>query len=119
MLKLSSRRMVLAVQKTRYIFILVLFFVVVIYDDRITDAFIKTIQNLLSVPPKRLIYVALEKRYVFTIADLNAVAPCFDYFMQQLSKLKGVTFEEVELNFPQYFQYQRVKELVLLKISKK
>lgn len=89
-----------------------------IYDDRITDAFIKTVQNLLSVPPKRDIYVALEKRYVFTITDLNAVAPCYDYFRQQLQKLKSVTCEEVELNFPQYFQYDRVKELVLLKITK-
>lgn len=91
----------------------------VIYDDRITDAFIKTVQNLLSVPPKRDIYVALEKRYVFTVADLNTVAPCHDYFMQQLKKLKSVTCEEVELDFPQYFQYDRVKELVLLKISSK
>lgn len=95
------------------------FFFVVIYDDRITDAFVKTVQNLLGVPPKREIYVALEKRYVFTIADLNAVAPCFDYFLQQLNKLKNVVCEEVELDFPKYFQYDRVKELVLLKISKK
>lgn len=90
-----------------------------IYDDRITDAFVKTVQNLLSVPSKRDIYVALEKRYVFTIVDLNAVAPCFDYFMQQLEKLKNIVCDEVQLNFPKYFQYDRVKELVLLKISKK
>lgn len=93
------------------------FFVAVIYDDRITDAFVKTIQKLLSAPGKRSIYVALEKRYVFTVADLNAVAPCFDYFLQQLQKLKNIVWEEVQLNFPQYFQYDRVKELVLLKIE--
>lgn len=91
----------------------------VIYDDKITDAFVKTVHNVLSVPPNRDIYVALEKRYVFTIADLNAVAPCYDYFIEQMKKLKTVKYEEVNLNFPKYFQYDRVKELVLLKISKK
>lgn len=101
------------------VFSKVVCFVSVIYDDRITDAFVNTIKNLLSVPPKRSIYVALEKRFVFTITDLNAVAPCFDYFMQQLQKLKNISYEEVELNFPKYFQYDRVKELVLLRISKK
>lgn len=96
-----------------------MYFFTVIYDNNITDAFVRTVQNLLGVPPKRDVYVALEKRYVFTITDLNTVAPCFDYFMQQLKKLKNIVCEEVQLDFPNYFLYDRVKELILLKITTK
>lgn len=88
-----------------------------IYDNIITEAFVKTVKHILSKPPKRSVYVALEKRYVFTIADCDAVAPCYDYFVECLKKLQKIQMEEVPLNFPQYFQYERVKELVLWKIT--
>lgn len=67
--------------------------------------------------PSRSIYIALEKRYVFTITDSDTVAPCYDFFLDCLKNLKNVKMEEVELDFPQYFQYDRVKELVLWNIS--
>ncbi|RZC35833.1 methyltransferase-like protein 22, partial [Asbolus verrucosus] len=83
----------------------------VIYDDVITEAFVRTVAHVLSKPPKRSVYIALEKRYVFTIADCDAVAPCYEYYMECLQKLENVHMEEVPLNFPQYFHYERVKEL--------
>ncbi|XP_063920825.1 methyltransferase-like protein 22 isoform X3 [Zophobas morio] len=89
----------------------------VVYDNVITQAFVRTMGHLLSKPPKRSIYVALEKRFVFTIADCDAVAPCYEYFVECLQKLENIEMEEVPLDFPQYFQYDRVKELVLWKIS--
>lgn len=92
-------------------------FVSAIYDDTITDAFVRTIQLLLSVPPKRSVYVALEKRYVFTISDCASTAPCYEYFLQCLQQIKKIKTEDVPLNFPTYFEYDRVKELVLLKIT--
>lgn len=89
----------------------------VVYDDHLTDAFVQTIAKLLDVPPQRTILVALEKRYVFTIRDCDTCAPCFDYFMEKLENLRKVVVEKVELDFPQYFQYDRCKELVLWKIT--
>ncbi|XP_068897084.1 methyltransferase-like protein 22 [Tenebrio molitor] len=89
----------------------------VVYDDVITEAFVRTVGHLLSKPPKRSVYVALEKRFVFTIADCDAVAPCYEYFVECMQKLENISMEEVPLNFPQYFHYERVKELVLWKIS--
>ncbi|XP_030760748.1 methyltransferase-like protein 22 isoform X2 [Sitophilus oryzae] len=89
----------------------------VVYDDHLTDAFIKTVQKLLDIPPKRALYVALEKRYVFTIRDCDTSAPCYDYFVEKLSTLKNLTIEEQTTDFPQYFVYDKVKELVLWKIT--
>lgn len=91
--------------------------IAVVYDDHLTDAFVQTIVKLLDVPPQRTILVALEKRYVFTIRDCDTCAPCFDYFMEKLENLRKVVVEKVELDFPQYFQYDRCKELVLWKIT--
>ena len=87
-----------------------------VYDDHLTKAFVTTIQRILDVPPKRTVYVALEKRYVFTIRDCDSFAPCYEYFLENLRTLKNVTAEEVSIDFPQFFHYERVKELVLWKI---
>ncbi|KAL1517244.1 hypothetical protein ABEB36_001033 [Hypothenemus hampei] len=91
----------------------------VVYDDHITEAFIKTVKELLSMPPQRSLLVALEKRYVFTIKDCDTCAPCYDYFLEKLQSLNDVEIEQVPSNFPQYFQYLRCKELVLWRISSK
>ncbi|CAH1988896.1 unnamed protein product [Acanthoscelides obtectus] len=93
-------------------------FCTVIYDDTLTDAFISTVRKLLAPPGDRSIYVALEKRYVFTIADCDSVAPCYEYFMRCLKEANGINSEELALDFPQYFRYERVKELAMWKLSK-
>nr|CAI5858785.1 unnamed protein product [Callosobruchus analis] len=90
----------------------------VVYDDSLTDAFVSTVCKLLAPSGDRCIFVALEKRYVFTIADCDSVAPCYEYFLQRLKQTKGIKSEEVALDFPQYFRYDRVKELVMWKLSK-
>lgn len=94
--------------------------VLVIYDDDLTDGLIATIEKILAPPAKRCIYIALEKRYVFTVADLESLAPCYEYFLTGIEKLrhrKGWSLVSIPIDFPQYFQYERVKELVLLKLS--
>ncbi|KAJ8950646.1 hypothetical protein NQ318_010846 [Aromia moschata] len=88
-----------------------------IYDDDLTDGFTRTIERLLMVPPKRSIYVAVEKRFVFTLADCDSVAPCYDYFIRCLQAVKNIEMEQVPLDFPKYFKYDRAKELVMWKIT--
>ncbi|XP_053681269.1 methyltransferase-like protein 22 isoform X2 [Anopheles nili] len=95
----------------------------VIYDDNITEAFVRTIVSLLLELPKlKSIYIALEKRYVFTLEDMDSVAPCYDYFLQYFQKRNsrfGVNrwkLINVCMDFPRYFEYDKVKDLVLLKI---
>ncbi|XP_065172575.1 methyltransferase-like protein 22 [Atheta coriaria] len=91
----------------------------VVYDNDLTDAFIATVQKLMNIPPKRSIYIALEKRFVFTIADCDTCAPCYEYFKECLRQVKNASIEELTLDFPQYFVYDRVKELVLWKVTSK
>lgn len=95
----------------------------VIYDDDITEAFVRTIVSLLLELPKlKAIYIALEKRYVFTLEDMDSVAPCYDYFLNYFQKRNnrfGVNrwkLINVCMDFPRYFDYEKVKDLVLLKI---
>ncbi|KAG4072286.1 hypothetical protein HA402_004218 [Bradysia odoriphaga] len=94
----------------------------VIYDDDLTDAFVQTLIKLLEAKANRTIYIALEKRYVFTVADLESLAPCYEHFLTCIDKIrwsKNWSFESIPIDFPQYFEYERVKELVLLKLSVK
>uniref|UniRef100_A0A182PKE9 Methyltransferase-like protein 22 n=1 Tax=Anopheles epiroticus TaxID=199890 RepID=A0A182PKE9_9DIPT len=95
----------------------------VIYDDDITEAFVRTIVSLLLELPKlKAIYIALEKRYVFTLEDMDSVAPCYDYFLRYFEKRNGRfgvnrwKLINVCMNFPRYFDYDKVKDLVLLKV---
>lgn len=91
----------------------------VIYDVDLTEAFVDTLVKIMNVKPKKTLYFALEKRYVFTTDDLDSVAPVYEHFVSYLEHVrpKSWTVEHVSLDFPQYFQYDRVKQLVLWKIT--
>ncbi|XP_063828294.1 methyltransferase-like protein 22 [Ostrinia nubilalis] len=97
----------------------------VIYDDDVTAAFVSTIQKVLNTTPPKTLYVVLEKRYVFTIEHMDSVAPCYETFLTLLDKIKTDnphsewTVQQLPIDFPKYFTYDRVKELVLWKITSK
>ncbi|XP_066603815.1 methyltransferase-like protein 22 [Prorops nasuta] len=92
----------------------------VIYDDKITDAFIDTLVKLLSGKPQKTAYISLEKRYVFTIADMDTVAPMYEEFLSCIKKKNcNWSVEYVQLDFPRYFKYNRTKHMVLMKIENK
>lgn len=98
--------------------------VAVIYDDDITDAFIQTLEKILdpndfNESREKEIYIALEKRYVFTLAELDTIAPCYEYFLSGIKKIRLTNnwkLESIPIDFPQYFEYERANELVLLKL---
>lgn len=94
----------------------------VIYDNDVTDGFIQTLIDITRNRPSKIIYISLEKRYVFTIEHLDTVAPCYEHFIQRLQTTNDEfslqwKIEQLSLDFPQYFDYIRSKELVLLKIT--
>lgn len=95
------------------------YFFTVIYDNDLTEHFIRTMERILCVPPTKTIFVAIEKRFVFTIADCDTVAPCYDFLIDCLELSKTIKFELLPLDFPQYFRYDRIKHLRLLKITAK
>nr|CAG4641152.1 EOG090X0C5G [Eulimnadia texana] len=95
----------------------------VIYHDDLTDAFLRTLKKIMNLSPGKTALISVEKRVVFTIAELEACAPCFEYFYENLERVFCAADWRIEhvdnALFPQYFCYERVKELVLLKITAK
>lgn len=76
--------------------------------------------KLFHLNPEAVAYVALEKRYVFTVEDCEPSAPMYEEFKRIIKRLRMKwNIEHLDLKFPQYFAYKRVKEMVLMKISKK
>jgi len=97
----------------------------VVYHNPLTDAFFAVVAKLLANPPDKTLLVALEKRYVFTIEDMDTVAPCYEHFLRCLEALvikgaPGVKVEAKEIKeaeVPQYFHYERNKHLVIWQIN--
>ncbi|KAI8544426.1 hypothetical protein RHMOL_Rhmol08G0295900 [Rhododendron molle] len=57
----------------------------VIYSDDLTDAFFKTLERLMKLRPEKVAYLALERRYNFTLDDLNVVANGYSHFRSYLT----------------------------------
>lgn len=91
----------------------------VIYDDDLTIAYVNTLKRFFEDGVHRSVYIALEKRVVFTLDDLSAAAPCYEYFLEKLETIRnvsGIKIEQLSTDFQQYFQYDKVKELVLWRV---
>ncbi|RLM54413.1 hypothetical protein C2845_PM10G16990 [Panicum miliaceum] len=58
----------------------VLFAADVIYSDDLTDLFFDTVKKLMSSGAKKVLYLALEKRYNFSLDDLDVVANGYAHF---------------------------------------
>lgn len=96
-----------------------MYFFAVIYDIDITKGFVNTLKKLLGDDSSRTAYIALEKRYVFTINDLDSVAPMYEEFLRSIVKQNlNWNIKMIDLDFPQYFHYDRVKQMILMKIQK-
>lgn len=63
------------------------------------------------------LYLALEKRYVFVD---SVCAPMYEHFLKSFQQACGgyLKSNEVAIHFPQYFEYDRCKELILIKVTK-
>lgn len=60
----------------------------VIYSDDLTDAFFSVLEAIMSSSPEKVLYLALEKRYNFTMDDLDVVANGYSHFRSYL-KVEG------------------------------
>ncbi|KAM3747674.1 hypothetical protein ACB098_05G052700 [Castanea mollissima] len=56
----------------------------VIYSDDLTDAFFNVLEKLMSLDSEKVLYLALEKRYNFSVNDLNVVANGYSHFRSYL-----------------------------------
>ncbi|KAJ8535962.1 hypothetical protein K7X08_034363 [Anisodus acutangulus] len=56
----------------------------VIYSDDLTDAFFSILKKLISDYPEKVLYLTLEKRYNFSLDDLDVVASGYSHFRSYL-----------------------------------
>ncbi|KAI3763323.1 hypothetical protein L1987_53777 [Smallanthus sonchifolius] len=105
----------------------------VIYSDDLTDALFHTLERLMSHGLEKVLYVALEKRYNFSIDDLNVVANGYSRFRSYVrderddaenselpnGSLCAFVGTHIDLtSIPQYaFNYNRGHDLELWKIK--
>ncbi|XP_012249240.1 methyltransferase-like protein 22 [Bombus impatiens] len=92
----------------------------VIYDETVTKGFVQTLTELLNSNVQKVVYITLEKRYVFTTANMETTAPMYEEFLD-LVKVKQFNWhvEYIKIDFPQYFKYNRLEQMVLIKIKNK
>ncbi|XP_047157907.1 methyltransferase-like protein 22 [Vigna umbellata] len=102
----------------------------VIYSDELTDAFFSTLERLMSRGSAKVLYMALEKRYNFSLSDLDVVANGYSHFRSYLRDEDEIeSFESVSTsNFvgkridisqvPQYIgEYDRGRDVEIWQIK--
>lgn len=96
----------------------------IIYDNDITDGIVEFLKTLFEQHPKsqRLCLLTIEKRYIFTLDDLDTVAPSFEYFMSKLDDLQAELDQKLIIDefsivdVKQSFCYERSDDLTLISI---
>ncbi|XP_073127141.1 uncharacterized protein [Henckelia pumila] len=104
----------------------------VIYNDDLTDALFSILEVLMSTDQEKVLYLALEKRYNFTMDDLDVVANGYSHLLSYLKLVDDVEEEDAEeecwcgfvgkrINLeeiPQYIlEYNRGNALEILEIK--
>ncbi|XP_071128420.1 methyltransferase-like protein 22 isoform X2 [Mytilus edulis] len=94
----------------------------VIYDNNITDALFRTVYGLMVYTSINTWYISTEKRYVFTLQDLDIACPAYQHFRECLTQLQDMSDHgqftiSCKEEIPQCFQYNRTKELELWKVT--
>ncbi|XP_062229361.1 uncharacterized protein LOC133927087 isoform X2 [Phragmites australis] len=107
----------------------ILFAADVIYSDDLTDLFFDTVKKLMSSGAKKVLYLALEKRYNFSLDELDVVANGYAHFRSFFTvqyecghrdgtSKPGFVGKQIDLaEIPQYIrEYERGKDLELWRI---
>ncbi|KAJ8773466.1 hypothetical protein K2173_004296 [Erythroxylum novogranatense] len=78
----------------------------VIYSDDLTDALFSFLERLMSLAPRKVLYLALEKRYNFSLDDLDVVANGYSRFLSYLRD--GEENKDLEDGHSQCFVGKRI-----------
>ena len=90
-----------------------------IYDNDLTEAFVGFLRRLFARGGGVEVLVALEKRYIFSLAELEVAAPAYLHLLQHLRQLE----DTVRVDFleagavRQFFCYERGNDMVLIKLA--
>ncbi|XP_077068719.1 methyltransferase-like protein 22 [Siphateles boraxobius] len=97
----------------------------VCYDDDLTDALFRILYRLSSnMRHPGTSYISIEKRLNFTLRHMDVACEAYDHFRHCLDQLQQMTdgkmnftVEPVKISFSQFFQYERVDQLELWKVT--
>ncbi|MCI4385453.1 hypothetical protein PGIGA_G00050680 [Pangasianodon gigas] len=97
----------------------------VCYDDDLTDALFRTLYRICrNLRHSSTAYISIEKRLNFTLRHMDVSCEAYDHFrrcLEQITELREkemrFTVSPVSCSFPQFFQYERVNQLELWKVS--
>ncbi|XP_026993926.2 methyltransferase-like protein 22 isoform X1 [Tachysurus fulvidraco] len=97
----------------------------VCYDDDLTDALFRTLYRISSnLRHSSTAYISMEKRLNFTLRHMDVSCEAYDHFRRRLEQITQLreketrfTVSPVSCSFPQFFQYERVNQLELWKVS--
>ncbi|ESW22652.1 hypothetical protein PHAVU_005G170700 [Phaseolus vulgaris] len=102
----------------------------VIYSDELTDAFFSTLERLMSRGSTKVLYMALEKRYNFSMSDLDVVANGYSHFRSyvrdedEIESLESVSIsnfvgKRIDISqVPQYVgEYDRGRDVEIWQIK--
>lgn len=93
----------------------------IVYDDDLTAAFVEFLGDVFERSGGRVeVLVSLEKRFVFTVAELDTVAPAYNCLLDCLEQLRlqlpALRIQLLETDFKQSFCYERGNDLIFIKI---
>ena len=89
-----------------------------IYDAAATDALLALLAPLLAaLPPAAAALFAIERRLNFDAGGLTTRARAEERFLSRLGEMGCFEWRRVAPTFAQRFEYERVKELVLWRVS--
>uniref|UniRef100_A0A3Q3D9Y6 Methyltransferase 22, Kin17 lysine n=1 Tax=Hippocampus comes TaxID=109280 RepID=A0A3Q3D9Y6_HIPCM len=92
----------------------------VCYDDELTDGFFRTLYRLCNNFAHACnIFISIEKRFNFTLRQMDVSCDAYNHFQHCLSQLEDVedgqcsyAVEQLPCTFPQFLQYERIDHLV-------
>ncbi|XP_076839588.1 methyltransferase-like protein 22 isoform X2 [Brachyhypopomus gauderio] len=97
----------------------------VCYDDDLTDALFRTLYRITSnLHHPSTAYFCIEKRLNFTLRHMDVSCEAYDHFHHRLQQLASLSdgktrfvVARLPCSFPQVFQYERVDQLEIWKVS--
>ncbi|XP_050230797.1 uncharacterized protein LOC126679833 isoform X2 [Mercurialis annua] len=99
----------------------------VIYSDDLTNALFSILERFMSSGSEKILYLALEKRYNFSIDDLDVVANGYSHFLSYLKEDKDLEYgsspcflgKQIDISpIPQYVsEYERGNDVELWQIK--
>ncbi|KAG0347709.1 Methyltransferase-like protein 22 [Podila minutissima] len=99
----------------------------VVYDDSLTDVLVECLEQLLTIPlptghPRhehgRVAFMTMEKRYNFSLNELDVVAQAHDYFVQKMGRSTQLHLTRLDTgSVGRHCDYERTKDLELFQIT--